>query len=93
MEEPNKRVNVIEEKSFQFALEVIKPYKVLKANHEFAIGRQILRSGTNVGANVAEGTAAQTKKDFITKLAIASKEARETLVLVKIIKSKRINRI
>ncbi len=87
MEDSNKRVNVIEEKSFQFALEIIKLYKVLKTNHEFAIGRQVLRSGTSIGANVAEGTAAQTKKDFIAKMSIASKEARETLYWLRLLKS------
>lgn len=87
MEESTKKVNVIEEKSFQFALEIIKLYKILKSNHEFAIGRQILRAGTSIGANVAEGTAAQTKKDFITKMSIASKEARETLYWLKLLKA------
>lgn len=74
MEDSNKRVNVIEEKNFQFALEIIKLYKVLKTNHEFAIGRQVLRSGTSIGANVAEGTAAQTKKDFIAKYQLLQKK-------------------
>ena len=87
MEDSNKKVNVVEEKSFQFALEIIKLYKVLKSNQEFAIGRQILRAGTSIGANVAEGTAAQTKKDFITKMSIASKEARETLYWLKLLKA------
>lgn len=87
MEQPNKRVNVIEEKSFQFALEIVKLYKVLRSNNEFDIGRQILRSGTSIGANVAEGTAAQTRKDFITKMSIASKEARETLYWLKLLKA------
>lgn len=81
MEEPTKKVNVIEEKSFQFALDIIKLYKILKSNHEFAIGRQLLRAGTSIGANVAEGTAAQTK------MAIASKEARETLYWLKLLKA------
>ncbi len=86
MEESSKKENLIEEKSFQFALEIIKFYKVLKSNHEFTIGRQVLRAGTSIGANVAEGTAAQTRKDFITKMSIASKEARETLYWLKLLK-------
>ena len=45
---------------------------------EFVLSKQLLRSGTGIGANVEEGTGAQTKKDFIAKMAIASKEARET---------------
>jgi four helix bundle protein len=70
--------NVILNKSYAFALEIISIYKVLKQNHEYDIGRQILRSGTSIGANINEATAAQSKKDFISKMAIASKEARET---------------
>jgi len=87
MEQSNKRANIIEEKSFLFALEIVKLYKILRANKEFDIGRQVLRSGTSIGANVAEGTAAQTRKDFITKMSIASKEARETLYWLKLLKA------
>ena len=70
--------NVIQEKSFQFALEIIELYKILQKNKEFVLSKQLLRSGTSIGANVAEAGAAQTKKDFIAKMAIASKESRET---------------
>jgi len=50
----------------------------LNDNKEFIISKQLLRCGTSIGANINESIAAQTKKDFITKMAIASKEARET---------------
>lgn len=70
--------NVVLNKSFDFALEIIELYKILKTKKEFVISKQLLRSGTSIGANVEEATAAQTKKDFATKMAIASKEARET---------------
>ncbi|OGU35107.1 MAG: four helix bundle protein [Ignavibacteria bacterium GWB2_35_6b] len=70
--------NIILNKSFEFALEIIELYKMLRSNKEYVISKQLLRSGTSIGANVEEATAAQTKKDFITKMAIASKEARET---------------
>jgi len=70
--------NVVLNKSFDFALEIIELYKILKSKNEFVISKQLLRSGTSIGANVEESTAAQTKKDFITKMSIASKEARET---------------
>ena len=70
--------NVVLNKSFDFALEIIELYKILKSKNEFVISKQLLRSGTSIGANVEEATAAQTKKDFITKMSIASKEARET---------------
>jgi len=70
--------NVVLYKSFDFALEIIELYKILKSKNEFVISKQLLRSGTSIGANVEEATAAQSKKDFATKMSIASKEARET---------------
>lgn len=70
--------NVVLNKSFDFALEIIDLYKILKGKNEFVISKQLLRSGTSIGANIEEATAAQTKKDFTTKMALASKEARET---------------
>ena len=68
----------IEARSFKFAIEIINLYKVLKNQNEFVISKQLLRAGTSIGANVSEAKAAQTKKDFIMKMTIASKEARET---------------
>ena len=70
--------NIIRKKSFQFALSIITLYRELAAKKEFIISKQLLRSGTSIGANIEEATAAQTKKDFISKMAIANKEARET---------------
>ncbi|MDY0082886.1 MAG: four helix bundle protein [Ignavibacteriaceae bacterium] len=70
--------NIVLNKSFDFALEIIELYKFLKSKNEFVISKQLLRCGTSIGANVEEANAAQTKKDFVTKMAIASKEARET---------------
>jgi four helix bundle protein len=57
--------NVILDKSFNFALGVIGLYGVLQKNHEIVLSKQLLRSGTSVGANVEESTAAQSRKDFI----------------------------
>lgn len=74
----NEKKNPILDKSFQFSLKIIELYKFLKENKEYVISKQLLRCGTSVGANVNESIAAQTKKDFITKMSIASKEARET---------------
>ncbi|OGU12722.1 MAG: four helix bundle protein [Ignavibacteria bacterium GWB2_35_12] len=74
----NKKENIIQTKSFDFALKIIELYKFLKQNNEYVISKQLLKSGTSIGANVQEAGAAQTKKDFITKMSIASKEARET---------------
>ncbi len=70
--------NVILDKSFDFSLSIIKLYKFLLEKKEFVLSKQLLRSGTSIGANVNEATAAQSKADFIAKMAIASKEARET---------------
>ena len=70
--------NVIQSKSFEFALGVINLYKELQSQKEFVISKQLLRSGTSIGANVEEATAAQSRRDFLSKMAIASKEARET---------------
>jgi len=78
--------NVVREKSFDFALKVIDVYKELLAVNEFVLSKQFLRSGTSIGANVEEATAAVSRKDFIAKMAIASKEARETLYWIKLIK-------
>src|SRR5215211_4463554 len=68
----------IVELSFDFALSVIDLYKKLVEKKEFILSKQLLRSGTSIGANVEEANAAQTKKDFIHKMSIASREARET---------------
>ena len=69
----------IEQKSFQFAVRIVKLYKHLRvAKKEFVLSRQLLRSGTSIGANVAEAQQAQSRADFISKLNIALKEAAET---------------
>jgi len=73
-----KKNNLIQDRSFEFALMIIELYKVLVSYKEFIISKQLLRSGTSIGANVEEGVAAQSIKDFIHKMSIASKEARET---------------
>ena len=65
--------NVILDKSFEFALTIIKLYQFLQSNREFVISKQLLRSGTSIGANIEEATAAYSKKDFIHKMSIASK--------------------
>lgn len=73
-----KEDNLIQIKTFEFALRIIKFYTLCKAQNEFILSKQILRCGTSIGANVEEAIAAQSKKDFISKLSIANKEARET---------------
>ena len=74
---PHKE-NIIQTKTFEFALKIIKLSKQLQEGKEFVISKQLLRSGTSIGANVEEALAAQSKKDFSSKMAISSKEARES---------------
>ena len=81
-----EKENLIQEKSFNFALETIKLYKELCFQREFVISKQLLRSGTSIGANVEEAIAAQSKKDFIHKMSIASKEAHETRYWLKLLR-------
>jgi four helix bundle protein len=74
-----KRENVLKDKSYKFALRIVKLYKHLAEDkREFVLSKQILRSGTSIGANIAEGNQAQSKPDFIHKLSIAHKESFET---------------
>lgn len=73
-----KKENIILNRSFEFALQIIELYKQLVAEKEFVLSKQLLRSGTSIGANVEEATAAISKKDFTAKMSLASKEARET---------------
>ncbi len=70
--------NIILELSFSFSLKIISLYKILSEQKEYVLSKQLLRSATSIGANIEEANAAQTKKDFIAKMSIASKEARET---------------
>jgi len=81
---------LIEERSFQFALGVIKLVKILRDKREYIFADQILRSATSIGANVSEAGAGQSKKDFIAKMSIASKEARETRYWLRLIKEGKI---
>ena len=87
-----KTQNVIVEKSFNFSLSVISFYKKLIEVHEYVLSKQVLRSATSIGANVEEAIAGQSRRDFIAKLSIASKEARETKYWIRLLeKSQFIN--
>lgn len=74
----NDKENVIVEKSFQFALEIVLYCELLEENKKYVVSRQLLRAGTSIGANVREAQNAESKFDFIHKLKIAAKEADET---------------
>jgi len=68
----------LKNESLNFAIEIIKIYKFLINNKEYILSKQLLRSGTSIGANVFEALHAQSKKDFLSKITISFKEANET---------------
>lgn len=74
----NDKENVIVDKSFQFAIKVVKYCEVLETKKKLVISRQLLRSGTSIGANIREAQNAESKQDFIHKIKLAAKEADET---------------
>lgn len=79
MSEYKKSESIIANKAYSFALEIIGLYKKLVSDKkEFVLSKQILRSGTSIGANVNEALSAQSKRDFVHKLSISLKETRET---------------
>ncbi len=85
--------NIVKDKSFKFALSVIELYKMLKVEGEFIISKQLLRSGTSIGANIEEGLHGQSKPDFISKLSISLKEACETLYWLELLKVSELTKI
>lgn len=72
---------------------IIELYKKLVKGNEFIISKQLLRSGTSVGANVAESISAVSKKDFVNKLSIALKEARETKYWLRLLKESKLSKL
>jgi four helix bundle protein len=78
--------SIIADKAYAFALLIISIYKELKGENEFILSKQILRSGTSIGANVNEAISAESKKDFVHKLSISLKEARETKYWLNLLK-------
>ncbi len=87
MESPNKSESIIATKAYSFALEIIILYKQLVADKkEFVLSKQILRSGTSIGANINEALSAQSKRDFVHKLSISLKETRETSYWLNLLK-------
>ncbi len=78
--------SIVSQKSFDFALRIINLYKYLKENKkEFILSKQLLRSGTSIGANIQEALGGQSKKDFISKISVAYKESRETLYWINLL--------
>ncbi|MHC0446069.1 four helix bundle protein [Flavobacterium sp. 3-218] len=80
--------NVIQDKSFQFAVRIVNLYKYLSENKkEFVLSKQVLRSGTSIGANIEESIGGRSDKEFLFKLEISYKEARETIYWLKLLKA------
>lgn len=78
--------NVIENKSFQFAIRIVRLYKFLcEEKKEYILSKQLLRAGTSIGANVTESQQAQSKPYFVSKISIALKEASETKYWIKLL--------
>ena len=87
------RDNAILTKSFNFALRIIELSNKLREQREFVISDQLLRAGTGIGAQVEEAQAGQSRRDFVAKMAIASKEARETRYWLRLVKESSLNGI
>ena len=66
--------SIIQKKSFEFALEIIPLYCALRDRHEYDLSRQLLRSGTSIGANVEEASAGQSRSDFLSKMSSPQKK-------------------
>ena len=80
--------SIVEEKSFALAVRIVSLYKVLTEQRgEYVLSKQILRSGTSIGANIAESRGAQSDRDFLTKITIAYKEGRETEYWLELLKA------
>ena len=79
--------NILKDKSYQFAIEVVKiSEKIISQRKEFVLSKQLLRSGTAIGALIREAEFAQSRADFINKMSIALKEANETLYWLNLLK-------
>ena len=80
------KYNILQEKSFAFAVRIVKLYKYLcEEKKEFVLSKQVLRSGTSIGANIEEAIGGQSDKDFLSKISISYKEARETIYWLKLL--------
>ncbi|HOZ89919.1 MAG TPA: four helix bundle protein [Bacteroidia bacterium] len=78
--------NIVQQKSFAFAIRIVELYKYLQSEKkEFVLSKQVLRSGTSIGANIEESIGGASEKDFLHKLTISYKEARETIYWLKLL--------
>ena len=80
--------SIAKQKSMDFAKRIVKLYQYLHVtHHEYVMSKQILRSGTSIGANIAEAVYGSSRKDFVAKLQISQKEAAETLYWLELLNS------
>ena len=78
--------NIVQLKSFAFAIRIVNLYRFLISDKkEYVLSRQLLRSGTSIGANIEEAIGGQSNRDFIAKVSISYKEARETIYWIKLL--------
>jgi four helix bundle protein len=82
--------NLIVEATYAFALQAMETSRQIRERKEFELASQLWRSGTSIGANVEEAQAAQSRADFLSKMAIAAKEARETRYWLRLIRDGKI---
>ena len=80
----------VRDRAYAFSLNIIHLYQQMKGKNEFVLSKQVVRSGTTIGANIEEASAAQSRKDFISKMSVASKEARETLYWLHLLRDSKI---
>jgi four helix bundle protein len=79
--------DIIKVKSFSFAIRIVNLYKTLVSRNEYVMSKQVLRSGTSIGANIREAKNAESKADFIHKMGISQKEADETLYWLELLQA------
>ena len=82
--------SIIKKRTYEFALNIIDLYKLLTTKNEYVLSKQLLKAGTSIGANVEEALAGQSRADFLSKMSIASKEARETNYWLRLIRDSKL---
>ncbi len=85
--------NLIQSKSFEFSLSIVSLYKLLQNEREYIISKQLLRSSTSIGANIEEAIGGQSKRDFLAKISISLKEARETRYWLRLLQESELTQI
>ena len=82
--------NIVKEKSYEFALKIVRLSQQLNDSRQYVLGKQLLKSGTSIGANVEEALGAQSKRDFQHKISISYKEARETKYWLRLMRDSKV---